>query len=839
MALDPTAQAAADRCAAITPSLFDGYNHRDVFPQTGKDMGTLANAIAAQADLAVGAADAMQGTSTTSTAIATGSKVFTTQAGRSFAVGRYVQIVSAANRTGRQMSGMVTAYSGTSLTVDVASVIGSGTAADWLIFLSGPAGKGEPGDDGSTVLGGAGAPSSEDGANGDFYIDTAANAIYGPKTVGAWGAGRNIKGADGKTVHSGAGDPGGGLGVDGDFYIDTAVLEIFGPKTSGVWGVGTSLRGAAATIGVNSVTTVAAGEPATVVNVGTPEAAEFDFGIPKGDSGDAATIEIGDVTAISAGSPPTVTNVGTPNAAVLNFGLPQGEVGPAGPVIAGSWNFSTDTADEDPGNGNVRLNHATPANATFIYFDNFDARGATVTAWLDALDDSTTPSNKGVLRLTPINTPTTFAEYRVTGAVVDGTGYRKVPVAYITGIGLPANTARVAFSFSRTGDAGGAGTGSGDVTTSGPVTAGNLARFADNTGDVLEDGGAFSPFSASLLGGVNEAAWKTALNLESGIDVQGYSALLAAIAGLSMVADRIIYGTGAGTVGLATLTSHARTILAAVDAAASRLAIGAEATANKNQANGYAGLDSSGKIGESCLPALAITDTFEVVNQTAMLALTAERGDIAVRSDLNKTFILKQSPASTLANWVELRTPTDVVLSVAGLTGAITGSALKTALAIAAADIGDASVNGRALITAADYVAMKGLLGIALAVASEVRTGSDTTKFLGVDETWKALAPVALTDASTVAVNLSSGINFSVTLGGNRTLGNPTSSGGWKVGQQGEITVSRAGTQTLSFASNWIAFGNATLPTTSGKGFKVVYEVISSTVIHFNVVGQV
>jgi hypothetical protein len=83
-------------------------------------------------------------------------------------------------------------------------------------------------------------------------------------------------------------------------------------------------------------------------------------------------------------------------------------------------------------------------------------------------------------------------------------------------------------------------------------------------------------------------------------------------------------------------------------------------------------LDGSGKLAESVLPAIAITDVNVVASEAAMLALTAQTGDIAVRSDLNKTFALAASPASTLANWIELRTPTDAVLSVAGRTGAIT-----------------------------------------------------------------------------------------------------------------------------------------------------------------------
>jgi hypothetical protein len=71
------------------------------------------------------------------------------------------------------------------------------------------------------------------------------------------------------------------------------------------------------------------------------------------------------------------------------------------------------------------------------------------------------------------------------------------------------------------------------------------------------------------------------------------------------------------------------------------------------------------------LPALAITDVHPVVSEAAMLALVAQTGDVAVRSDTSQTFILAAEPASVLANWTALPTPTDAVLSVAGRTGVV------------------------------------------------------------------------------------------------------------------------------------------------------------------------
>ena len=91
-------------------------------------------------------------------------------------------------------------------------------------------------------------------------------------------------------------------------------------------------------------------------------------------------------------------------------------------------------------------------------------------------------------------------------------------------------------------------------------------------------------------------------------------------------------------------------------------------------------LDTNGKPIESILPAIAIVDTFVVASQAAMLALNAQKGDIAIRTDISKSFILQNTPASTLANWQELRTPTDNVLSVNGKTGTVilTGADIAT-----------------------------------------------------------------------------------------------------------------------------------------------------------------
>ena len=90
-------------------------------------------------------------------------------------------------------------------------------------------------------------------------------------------------------------------------------------------------------------------------------------------------------------------------------------------------------------------------------------------------------------------------------------------------------------------------------------------------------------------------------------------------------------------------------------------------------------LDSNGKLPTSVLPNLAITDTFVVNNESAMLALSAQVGDVCVRTDLSKNYILKTDGASTLSNWQELLTPATGVTSVRVQAGTGLSSSVSTA----------------------------------------------------------------------------------------------------------------------------------------------------------------
>lgn len=107
-----------------------------------------------------------------------------------------------------------------------------------------------------------------------------------------------------------------------------------------------------------------------------------------------------------------------------------------------------------------------------------------------------------------------------------------------------------------------------------------------------------------------------------------------------------------------TLYPTQNAVKAYVDNAISTNNTGFIPVAQKGAVNGIATLGANGKIPNAQIPALAITETFPVNNQAEMLALAAETGDVAVRNDVSKSFILKNTPATVLSNWIELKSPT-------------------------------------------------------------------------------------------------------------------------------------------------------------------------------------
>ena len=104
---------------------FEGTNYVDGLPDAFEDFVTHAGSI-------------YKTTSTTSNTIGTGSKSFTTADNSlPYQEGTPLRISDGAAPATNWMDGIVTAYSGTSLTVNVVSYAGSGTLTDWDINIGG------------------------------------------------------------------------------------------------------------------------------------------------------------------------------------------------------------------------------------------------------------------------------------------------------------------------------------------------------------------------------------------------------------------------------------------------------------------------------------------------------------------------------------------------------------------------------------------------------------------------------------------------------------------------------------------------------------------------------
>ncbi|WP_167313559.1 hypothetical protein [Mesorhizobium opportunistum] len=204
-------------------------------------------------------------------------------------------------------------------------------------------------------------------------------------------------------------------------------------------------------------------------------------------AGNSATAAAGSASAASGSA--TAASTSATNAATSATNAATSATAAANSVAALSYTFSTTTADADPGNGALRLNNASAASATAAYVDNLDAGGATVNGILDTFDDSTN-TIKGQLMLRSKASAAISYVYNVTGTVVDGSGYRKLTLAYVSGSGaLPTTAGGIWLMFDRTGDKGADGLGAGDFTGPASSVSDNIVTFNGTSGKAGKDSG--------------------------------------------------------------------------------------------------------------------------------------------------------------------------------------------------------------------------------------------------------------------------------------------------------------------------------------------------------------
>jgi hypothetical protein len=131
---------------------------------------------------------------------------------------------------------------------------------------------------------------------------------------------------------------------------------------------------------------------------------------------------------------------------------------------------------------------------------------------------------------------------------------------------------------------------------------------------------------------------------------------------------------------------------------------------------------------------------------------------------------------------------------------------------------------------------------LGLAIGTNVQAYDAATAKTDVAQSFTAAqrgAVTALTDGATITPDFALANNFSVTLGGNRTLANPTN---LTVGQSGVIKVTQDGTgsRTLAYGTNWdFAGGTApTLTTTASAVDILAYYVDGASNITTRFIGD-
>jgi len=337
-----------------------------------------------------------------------------------------------------------------------ASTVTGPTGASGPTGSTGPTGP--TGASGSQGLLGPTGPAGSNGVAGPTGPTGAASTVTGP--TGPAGTGITLKGS----VATSASLPGAGnTAGDARIALDTGHMWVW---SGSAWGDAGPVTGPTGPTGPTGATgpasTVTGPTGPTGPGVTGPTGPASTVTGPTGPTGPGVTGPTGPASTVTGptgptgptGAASTVTGPTGPAGAASTVTGPTGPSGPAGDKGGIEYTFSTTITDADPGAGTFRYNSATMASVTFIYIDNLDASGNTMTTWYDTWDDSTA-TVKG--QITVISNVTGAPNvFNVTGAVTVAAGYYKIPVAFVSGV-LPSNGVLQQLAFSRTGDNGGGG----------------------------------------------------------------------------------------------------------------------------------------------------------------------------------------------------------------------------------------------------------------------------------------------------------------------------------------------------------------------------------------------
>ena len=212
--------------------------------------------------------------------------------------------------------------------------------------------------------------------------------------------------------------------------------------------------------------------------------------------------------------------------------------------------------------------------------------------------------------------------------------------------------------------------------------------------------------------------------------------------------------------------------------------------------------------------AAAATSAASAVNAPGTSATSTSQVTIGTGA---KTWVVQAGKAFVVGQFVtaaQTSAPGNWMAGQVTAYDASTGSLTVSVLALAGAGaVGDWTIG---LSAPMQFIA---------ASAADIWAGADTRRVVTPASLAAASAVQALADAATMTPDLAAGLNFTVTLGGNRTLANPLNA---QPGDSGVIVVNQdaTGGRALAYGSAWKFPGGAASLSAGAKAIDLVFYFV-------------